>query len=49
MKRWLRYGIVGNFLTYGLGFGCIAYLGKAFVTLGWIIYDISENQKTKMD
>ena len=32
MKRWLRYGIVGNFVTYGIGFGFIAYLGTVVLT-----------------
>jgi hypothetical protein len=32
MKRWLRYGIVGNFLTYGIGFGFMAYLGTFSLT-----------------
>ena len=32
MKRWLRYGIVGNFVTYGIGFGFIAYLGTIVLT-----------------
>lgn len=27
-KRWLRYGLVGNFLNYGLGSLFIAYTGK---------------------
>ena len=27
MKRWLRYGLVGNFLTYGIGYGFIFYTG----------------------
>ena len=40
MKRWLRYGIIGNFLTYGIGFGFIAYLGKNFIDKGWIVWDI---------
>lgn len=49
MKRWLRYGLVGNFLTYGIGFGCFAYMGINWLKLGWIIYDIGENSTTKMD
>jgi hypothetical protein len=28
-KRWLRYGLVGNFLTYGIGVGFMIYLGIA--------------------
>lgn len=48
-RRWLRYGLVGNFLTYGLGVGFMAYLGKLCEYEGWIIYDIGENQSTKMD
>jgi len=31
MKRWLRYGLVGNFLVYGLGFGCVAYMGISII------------------
>lgn len=31
-KRWLRYGIVGNFLSYGLGVGFMLYLGTPFFT-----------------
>ena len=27
-KRWLRYGLVGNFLSYGIGTLFIAYTGK---------------------
>ncbi len=30
-KRWLRYGLVGNFLTYGIGVGFMAYLGSSFI------------------
>jgi hypothetical protein len=41
-KRWLRYGLVGNFLSYGVGVGFMLYLG-------WIIYDIGENNSTRMD
>ena len=26
-KRWLRYGLVGNFLTYGIGTAFLAYMG----------------------
>lgn len=25
-KRWLRYGLVGNFLVYGIGWGALAYI-----------------------
>lgn len=32
MKRWLRYGLVGNFLTYGVGVGFMAYMGKCLIT-----------------
>lgn len=41
-KRWLRYGLVGNFLNYGVGVGFMAYLG-------WIIYDIGQSNSTQMD
>lgn len=27
-KRWLRYGLVGNFLSYGIGTLFIAYTGN---------------------
>ena len=27
-KRWLRYGLVGNFLVYGIGWGAFTYIGK---------------------
>ncbi len=30
-KRWLRYGLVGNFLSYGLGTLFIAYTGKKII------------------
>jgi hypothetical protein len=40
-NRVLRYGIIGNFLSYGLGVGFMAYLG-------WIIYDLGEGS-AKMD
>jgi hypothetical protein len=48
-KRWLRYGLVGNFLSYGVGVGFMLYLGSYIDTAGWIIYDIGENNSTKMD
>ena len=34
MKRWLRYGIVGNLLSYGVGFGFIAYMGTSHFIQG---------------
>jgi hypothetical protein len=48
-KRWLRYGLVGNFLSYGVGVGFMLYLGNNSLILGWIIYDIGQNNSTKMD
>lgn len=48
-KRWLRYGLVGNFLSYGVGVGFMLYLGITHIIEGWIIYDIGETNSTKMD
>jgi len=41
-KKWLRYGLIGNFTVYGIGFGFMSYLG-------WILYDIAENRSIKLD
>lgn len=32
MKRWLRYGIIGNLLSYGVGVGFMAYFGNLYLT-----------------
>ena len=41
-RKWLRYGLVGNTIFFGGSFALMAYTG-------WLIYDIGENQSTKMD
>ncbi len=48
-KRWLRYGLVRNFLSYGVGVGLHAVSRYILLDAGWIIYEIGENNSTRMD
>lgn len=41
MGKYFRYGLVGNFIVYGLPLICFGYTG-------WLLYDMSENQSVKI-
>lgn len=48
-NRWLKFGLVGNLISYGLGTAFFIYVGTDRVKLGWIVYNVSDNSSTKMD